>query len=71
MSEITATVQEEQFITASTNVTNPAVLESMSQIADVDLTTLVDGSILVYKTATSKWTSTTLLDMQNVEAGEF
>lgn len=58
---------------ASSNVSNPAVVESMSNIADVDTTTngKVDGSILVYRTITNRWTSTTTLDAQNMEGGEF
>jgi hypothetical protein len=52
-------------------LTNPATLESISNIADVDTSTLINGSVLVYKTSTNKWTSTTLLDAQNMEGGEF
>jgi hypothetical protein len=45
----------------------------MSSIADVDVTTngKVNGSLLVYRTTTNKWTSTTTLDAQNMEGGEF
>jgi hypothetical protein len=50
---------------------NPAVVESVSNIADVDTTTKINGSVLVYKTTTNKWTSTTTLDAQNMEGGEF
>ena len=73
MSEIIAVVDYEN------NITVPAVgiqgLSasdlSISQFPDVDSSTLVNGSVLVYKTTTNKWTSTTTLDLQNVEAGEF
>ena len=44
---------------------------SISDIADIDTTNLENGSLLVYTTATSKWTSTTTLDLQNMEGGEF
>lgn len=44
---------------------------TLSTISDIDASNLVNGSVLVYKTATSKWTSTTTLDAQNMEAGEF
>ena len=69
----TATVSEEITTSSDTNLAAPAVVESVSNIANVDTTTngLVSGSILVYKTATSKWTSTTLLSEQNMEGGEF
>ena len=71
MSDITVTVTDENLLTASTNLANPTVIETMAQIGDVDLTSLIDGAVLVYKTTTSKWTSTTTLDAQNMEGGEF
>jgi hypothetical protein len=71
MAEITATITQEDLLLASTNLANPSVVESISQIGDVDTSTLANGSILVYKSNTNKWVSTTLLDQQHVEAGEF
>ena len=71
MAEITATVTQEDLLLASTSLANPSVVESISQIGDVDTSTLVNGSVLVYKSNTNKWVSTTLLDQQYVEAGEF
>jgi hypothetical protein len=71
MAEITATVTQEDLLLASTNLANPSVVESISQIGDVDTSTLANGSVLVYKSNTNKWVSTTLLDQQHVEAGEF
>ena len=71
MADITATVTEENLLVASTNLTNPTVIESMTEIGNVDTTSLTNGSILVYKTNTNKWTSTTTLDAQNMEGGEF
>ena len=71
---LTVAVSEGTFVlNTQSDLSNPAVVESMSNIADVDITTngLVSGSILVYKTATNKWTSTTLLNEQNMEGGEF
>ena len=58
-------------ILTSTTVANPAVIESMSDIGNVDTNILDHGSVLVYKTTTNKWTSTTVLDAQDMEAGEF
>lgn len=46
-------------------------ISSLSQIPDVDTTNIRNGSVLVYKTSTNKWTSTINLDMQNLEGGEF
>lgn len=71
MSDITVTLTDENLLTASTSLANPTVLETMAQVGDVDLTSLTDGSVLVYRTTTSKWTSTTTLDAQNMEGGEF
>lgn len=55
----------------SVGIQGPAGISDVSSAGDVDITELDNGSILVYKTATNKWTSTTLLNQQNIEAGEF
>jgi hypothetical protein len=68
---LSVAVSEGVLTLSSTGLTNPAVVESISDIANVDTTTLVNGSVLVYKTITNKWTSTTTLDAQNMEGGEF
>jgi len=70
---LSVAVSEGVLTLSSTNLAAPAVVESMSNIADVDVTTngKVNGSILVYKTATNKWTASTTLDAQNMEGGEF
>jgi hypothetical protein len=66
-------VSEGVLTLASSNLAAPAVVESVSNIADVDVTTngKLNGSVLVYRTTTNKWTSTTTLDAQNMEGGEF
>lgn len=64
-------VSEGVLTLSSSNLANPAVVESISTIGDVDTAVKVNGSILVYKTTTNKWTSTTTLDAQNMEGGEF
>lgn len=71
---LTVAVSEGTFVlNASSNIANPAVVESMSAIANVDVTTngQVNGSVLVYKTTTNKWTSTTILDAQDVTGGQY
>ena len=71
---LTVAVSEGTYVlNASSNLSNPAVVESMDNIADVDMTTngKINGSLLVYKTTTNKWTATTTLDAQNMEGGEF
>jgi hypothetical protein len=82
MAEITAVVEPDEALTVavsegtyvlntSTNLANPAVVESISNIADVDTTTKINGSVLVYKTTTNKWTATTVLDAQDVTGGQY
>ena len=69
---LTVAVSEGTFVlNTSTNLANPSVVESISNIADVDTTTKINGSLLVYKTTTNRWTSTITLDAQNMEGGEF
>jgi len=60
-------------IITSSNLTNvdSISVNSLSAIGNVDTTTLNNGAVLVYKTTTNKWTSTTSLDSQNMEGGEF
>jgi hypothetical protein len=67
------TVQQDSLTTVSSNLNNPIYLESLSNVGNVDMTTngVTQGSILVYQTATSKWTSSTTLDAQDMEGGEF
>lgn len=40
-------------------------------LEDADMTDLVDGSVLVFRSSTQKFTATTLLNQQSVDAGEF
>lgn len=68
---LSVAVSEGVLTLASSSVANPAVVESISNIADVDTTNTINGSVLVFKTITNKWTATTTLDAQNMEGGEF
>jgi hypothetical protein len=69
---LTVAVSEGTYVlNTSTNLANPAVVESISNIADVDTTTKINGSVLVYKTTTNKWTATTVLDAQDVTGGQY
>jgi len=43
----------------------------LGDVSDVDASNLNNGSLLVYKTSTSKWTSTTELNQQTLESGEY
>lgn len=68
---LSVAVSEGTITLASSNNSNPAIVESISDIANVDTSILNNGAVLVYKTITNKWTSTTTLDAQNMEGGEF
>ena len=46
-------------------------LGNLSSSPDLDVTTLQDGSLLVYKSSTQKWTSSTLLNSQTLDGGFF
>ena len=56
---------------ASSNLANPATVESLGNVGDVDTSAKENGSVLVYKTTTHKWTATRNLDLQIMEGGEF
>ena len=70
---LSVAVSEGVLTLSSTNLAAPAFVESISNIADVDVTTngKVNGSVLVYKTTTNKWTASTTLDAQNLEGGAY
>lgn len=45
--------------------------KSASELDDIDLSNLQDGSVLVYSTNSGKWESTILLKKQTVECGQY
>lgn len=49
----------------------PQGITTLQGLQNVDTTNLQNGSVLVYASATEKWTSTTTLSAQNLEGGEF
>lgn len=55
----------------SVGIQGPAGVSSISAAEDVDTTNLNDGSLLVYSTDTSKWTSTVILEKQKMECGQY
>lgn len=71
--DLIVTVQDTSLTSVTTDLSNPAFVNSLADVGDIDLITngKVNGSVLVYKTTTNKWTSTTTLDAQNMEGGEF
>jgi hypothetical protein len=62
------TTNEGVAVTASATSIPPNTIENM---LDVDLQQLTNGAVLVYRTTTNKWTASTTLDAQNMEAGEY
>jgi hypothetical protein len=73
MNDILATIQTGDNPTVTVvGIQGPSgASTTIGTIADVDSVNPADGSVLVYKTTTNKWTATTLLQAQTVEAGEF
>ena len=69
--QFSVSLAESSLVVASSTPT--AVVNSLDEIGDVDTVTegKINGSVLVYKTTTNKWTSTTQLDAQNMEGGFF
>ena len=43
----------------------------LNRLQDVDISARTEGSVLVYKSSTSKWTATLDLDQQNVNGGSY
>jgi hypothetical protein len=71
---LTVTVDEGTYdLSTTTTLSNPAVVQKLTDVGDVDITTngLNNGSLLIYKESTQKWTSSRLLDFQVMEGGEF
>jgi hypothetical protein len=68
---LTASVGYDTGPYVSTNLSNPTVLGSISDIGDVDTSIIQNGSVLVFNSTTNKWTSTVHLNLQDIEAGEF
>ncbi len=71
----TITISSEQgFITvAGVDNTISVASTSLANATDIDTTTngLTNGSVLVYKTATSKWVATTTLEETNITGGQY
>lgn len=72
--------QDSQAIVATIGIQGPAGpagsqgengLATLAGASDVDFSTLIDGSVLVYEQQSQKWKSTTLLNQQAIDAGEF
>lgn len=71
--DLIVTVQDTSLTNVTSDLSNPIYLESLSNVGDIDIATngRVNGSVLVYKPSTNKWTSTTILDAQDVTGGQY
>jgi hypothetical protein len=43
----------------------------INEAQDMDITDIRDGSVLVYKSITQKWTATKTLEAQAIEGGQY
>ena len=70
---LTATVtQSTDFSVSAVGIQGLSATDaSLEMLNNVDASALENGSLLIYKTATSKWTASTMLDQQTMEGGEF
>jgi hypothetical protein len=69
--DVVVSVQTTANNTAVSDLYNPLYVPQLGGIGDVDTSQLTNGSVLVYKTNTNKWTSTINLDAQDMDGGEF
>lgn len=46
-------------------------IKNLSDLGDVDLTDLENGSFLVYNSTTQKFTATNILEIDEIDGGEF
>lgn len=66
---VVANIQSTQVITSG--MMPPNTVGTITNSADVDVSGLQDGGMLVYNATTNKWVATNLLEKQIFEAGQF
>lgn len=71
--DIYATIETQNILTVDTVGIQglSATAGNLEDIANVDSADVQNGSVLVYKTATNKWTSTLYLEDQYMNGGFF
>ena len=67
MTTIKATVNAQKDLRLRSSISS----RSINSMDDIDVAALADGSVLVYKQETSKWTSTLLLEKQTIDCGQY
>lgn len=65
---LTATVQGKNSVLVNQS---GQVIRRLGDLADVDLTGLEDGSLLIYSTTSEKFEASRLLEKQNINGGHF
>lgn len=67
----TVVVDNKQPTIVLTGLMGPAGVTTMQGLTNVDVSTLITGSILVYNSTSQKWVATTTLEAQNMEGGYY
>jgi len=67
MAQIKAKVNSQQDLRIRSRIE----VSDVESLKDIDTSNLTDGSVLVYSSSTGKWESTTLLEKQTVECGQY
>jgi hypothetical protein len=67
----TVVVRDETPRTVITGIMGPPGKTTINALEDVNISQLTTGSILVYNSQTQTWTSTTLLNQQIVDSGQY
>jgi len=71
MADVKATVSETRNTVSATTRNAFVIAKKLEEFTDVNTTVLNDGSVLVYDLNKDEWVSTTLLNEQELDAGEF
>jgi len=61
----------EPIISASQGPQGIAGSQTLSRLTDINLDGLTDGAMLIYQAEFAKWKSTTILDKQVLESGQY
>jgi hypothetical protein len=70
--DLIVTIEDTSFTFATSDLSNPAIVERLEDVGDIDVSGgKVDGSVLVYKTTTNKWTATRVLEAQDITGGQY
>lgn len=64
--DTTSTITSGTYLSSGADGTN-----SITYASDVDITELLEGSVLVYNAINARWKATNLLQQQTIECGQF